>query len=454
MIINNNLNFYLIILIVLLVFYFLFNNESFTGTIIDDNPTLLLNPTKTNPTRNTKDFELDDDPTNNGNSLYEIQELQTTSPYTNLLKVNSRPNRIASIKIPDDTKSDPAVCPPNFTKDTNTNTCYSICDDNYSDIGRKCAQIITASLNKINPSLVINAMVDNICLSGLFQINNNCYSCPKTYTYDISNNVCIKCPNTYTNINNKCEKNSTYDLDIINPICPPNYMFDNDSKKCIQYSCSEPDYEYNADLNQCIRCPDEYIYDTTLNMCKSIKCPHNFIYENGSCLSYKCPENYSFDNEEKICKIIDTMRCNNNSIYDISNNNCVKCNGTIIDNTCYNKLCNNNSKLYKINNRLKCIKCPQDFYYDVKSEKCKSNEKYCNNNAVKDGDKCISCENGYKYNNTLKKCIIKDCEEYNILDDKCYKCNGRIEKKENTVLCHSCSNNSILQADFTCKTRN
>lgn len=457
MIINNNLNFYLIILIVLLGFYFLFNNESFENTNTDTNPTEIVDPirsrTENDPTVNTRDIELSTVPTNNVNSLYETHEIKTTANYTNKLKTDPSPNQNA-FNLPPNIKDNREVCPPNFIEDENNNKCNSICNNNYSNIGNKCLKILNIPANRINPTLVMNAIVNNTCASGLYTINNNCYSCPKEYTYDISNNICVKCPDTYTNINNKCEKYITYDLDIINPICPPNFMFDNYTKKCIQYICNEPDYEYNVDLNKCIKCPVDYIYDNTLNMCKSIKCPHNFIYENGTCFSYKCPTNFSFDNKEKICKIIDNTRCDENSIYDISNNKCLKCNGKIIDNTCYNELCNNGSKLYKINGELKCIKCPPDFHYNIDTKSCETNEKYCNNNSVKDGDKCISCESGYKYNNTLKKCIKEDCHESNIIENKCYKCDGLIEKKNGAVLCHTCSEDSILQADFTCKTKN
>jgi hypothetical protein len=463
MIINNNLNFYLIILIVLLGFYFLFNSESFentTTTIPTEILDPVLSPTETDPTpnKNTDNIELRD-PTNNVNSLYEIQEIQHRMPITNLLTTNTLPDENASIKNPISSVKD-MVCPPNFNKENKK--CKSTCG-NHADNGLNCIlKTLNAPLSRINPTLVINAMVDNddnnnnTCLPGLFKINNNCYSCPKEYTYDISNNICIKCPNTYDNINNKCEKNITYDFDIINPICPPDFMFDNRTKNCIQYICNEKNYEYNVNLHKCIKCPPKYIYDTTSKMCKNIECPPGTIYENGSCLLYKCPDNFSFDNKEKNCKIIDSTRCNNNSIYDISNNKCVKCNGKIIDNICYNQSCNNDSKLYKIKDKLKCVKCPPKFHYNEVLETCESDEKFCDNNSEKDGDKCISCESGYKYNKRLQKCIKEDCEESNIIENKCYKCDkGLIKKINGVVQCHTCSDDNYnLHADFTCKPKN
>lgn len=451
MIINNNLNFYLIILIIFLVFYFLFNNETFINVNIEKlyDSSKILNPKITEPTHKYLPLNKEYIPQKNSKPLFEIQDQNNKIEYTNILKTQPKPDVNVSTKIPIVNYTD-MICPENYIRNDITKKCYSKCNDNDSDIGTKCIKTLTTTPNKIDPTLVLNSMVNNICLSGLIKNENKCFSCPDTYDYDSSSNLCIKCPDTYTYNNNKCYKDTNYNKDNINFICPKDYFYDTNNNKCIKYICTEPDYEYNIKLDKCIKCPENFVYDSDLNICKSIDCPHNFIYENNVCISYQCPSNYYFDNKEKICKIIDTTKCNKNSIYDNNTNKCLKCNGKIIDTICYNQLCNNNDELYKINNELKCVACPDNYLFDASLNLCVSKNIYCNDNSI--SKNCFECPPEYKYNKELNKCIKHDCLEENIIDDKCYKCDrGRVKKDSTGVNCYSCPDNFILQSDFTCK---
>lgn len=451
---KEDLIFYTICLLFIATIYYVFTVENFK----DDKTTKIKEPTDTPM---YKDNILAPKETIETNSIYKNVDISYLNPLINNeqsilqedITLEAGSNIIVNDRNVDiDATSDNTIvntinnnldCDNNYEKIEGLNTCIERCPDGYIPINNNCIKrdLYEPSIN--------NANEVTKCNRNEIEHNNECVSCPKDYTVNSDKTYCIK-TTVSAAYNKSCYANSSYvksidkcvSIDGIHDTfvypkttskeCLDNQILIND--KC--YSCNDKDILNNE--QKCVKetsqernkkelkCPDDYIYDISNNKCIKYICPENYQYDasNNICIKFNCISGYTFDNTLKKC--INDIKCNDGYIYD-------------------NGLC-------------KKFLCEPNFTLDPVTKKCKSNnpEGECLNGTYNtETKKCELCQgriiNGKCYNN--------ECDENNIIDDKCYVCNnGTLYKVGEEYKCITCpegytydiSNNICVSNDKYC----
>jgi hypothetical protein len=369
-------------------------------------------------------------------------------------------------KCPDDYIKDSHICikttiiEPIKYKPDSSNIKY-ICGNNYN-LTNVCKDtsgtIIDVSYNLITDTIFCSLSgftVQKICKSNNNKDIENEYKRPReeyqcgldeNFQEDILNKTddyCYKCPRNHRlNNNYKCFREDRKIINTISGICTDSYNFDISNNKCVKINCP-PNFIFNNENNMCEQysCPENYTFNNTSKKCiANNRCPPNYTYNNNMCEQYRCPPNFTYDVSNNNCKSTNTNggSCLNGT-FDISSNRCKICNGTDIDNKCLK--CEDDTELVLTRDGHKCAKCPKDYIFDKESKQCKTKNYYCNN-QIQEGNipkPCFTCPPNYYFNDKISKCIHDKCSINNIIDNKCYDCDGFIQKtQDGNIKCYTC----------------
>ena len=191
------------------------------------------------------------------------------------------------------------------------------------------------------------------------------------------------------------------------------------------YTCTKIEHCYESSFGTCNKCEDDYYLDRKNEACllkenKFKNCKESLNGENCEI----CDDNY-FLSEDLYC--INTNFCG-----ETKDDKCIKCldsySLTVNGKCSSTENCLNSDAETGI-----CQECLKEFYFDLKDEKCKSNEieeknKFCS----KFKDVCIDCINGYFIGEDNRCSTTKNCAE------------------SKSGICSVCSNNYILIKDNKC----
>ncbi len=455
---KEDLVFYIICLLFIVTIYYVFNLENFSSqsnnplNILPNNP---LNILPNNPLNILQNNIVPKTTLMNDNKLLQpLDTIESNSIYKNMNVIYANPlinneQQILQEDIVQESKSNIIVndrnididptsenipvnsinnnleCDNNYEKIEGLNTCIQKCPEEYIPLNNTCVK-----RDLYEPNINNSNQVTKCNRNEIENNNNECVSCPKEYSVNNDKTYCIK--TTITDAYNKsCSSNLSYiksidkcvGLDKIKDafVYPKTTKYEclnnqvliddkcytcndkdilNDEKKCVKETIIEREKKE-------LKCPDGYFYDISNNKCIKYVCPENYQYDenNKICIKFNCISGYTFDNTLKKC--INNNKCNDNYIYD-------------------NGLC-------------KKFLCEPNFTLDPETKKCKANnpEGECLNGTYNtDTKKCELCQG----NIINGKCFNSDCNENNIIDDKCYVCNNNstLYKVGEEYKCISC----------------
>ncbi|KAL7715116.1 Tyrosine kinase [Entamoeba marina] len=262
---------------------------------------------------------------------------------------------------------------PLHCKQCDENTCY-VCENGYfMDDG------ICNATNLNCKNIVNNRCID--CIDGMYLSENGCEMCE---------NGCIQCHNNTECL--ICDINQGYVLKNGECILPLNALSTNNAGIT---SCTEG---YYLSDDYCIPCDDNCLY------CEENK-------ENEDSICYECAENYL---------LTTNLQCIlNDGSGDLNNSVCINSNQYFDGTKCVS--CGNNC--HSCSNDGYCNMC-EDGYYRIED---KYNNVECKENVIDECNKtskdmCISCNNGFYYqDNECKKCN-EACSECLDSSNQCLKC--------------------------------
>ena len=256
-------------------------------------------------------------------------------------------------------------------------------------------------------AFLIILLVKILLISSQFSYLGNCfeYSCEKCY-WDYYG-ACTKCKEGYT---------------LSYGICP-----------CYNYNCAICSSGY-PDLNSCILCKDDYItYYNSKSKIRNCKCKIDNceIYSGSNCL--KCEDNYYYDSTIKSCVIQKCDDINCEICPSNEKNNCIRCK---------KKYYPKDGKCIKIPSYLKCNDIQGYYRYYENNNSCGL---ICSN--LENEDNIFSRQNRCFLCSSIKSTININCERdrYSNIegcliylnDYECYQCKRGYYKKENK--CYKCS---------------
>ena len=280
-------------------------------------------------------------------------------------------------------------------------------------------------------------------------INNLCQSCEIGYSPD-NNGGCsyiVNCDISYKGLCLKCIENfiligpdngykfckSIYSSDLKN--CKKINEENGICSECDEgyflgqrdYKCSKTENCYESNFGTCNKCIDGYYLNRKNDACllkedQFQNCKETVNGENCEI----CDDNY-FISEDNYC--IKTNFCSETNDYD-----CIKCINNYF--LAKNGNCTSTDNCLNAEGDMGlCINCLNEFYLDLKDEKCKSNEledeyKYCS----KSNEICFECISGYYLGEDNKCSTSKNCAE------------------SESGICIYCSDNYFLGKDNKCIT--
>ena len=253
--------------------------------------------------------------------------------------------------------------------------------------------------------------------------NGECTSCINNYYFDKKQNKCIEkieqkfkyCKVTLNGEN--CEK------------CDVNYFLSDD------LNCVNTNYCSKSKNETCTECIKDF-YLTENNKCSFSKNCKDVDPKNGICT--KCSNNYYFDLKSRNCEPY--LKNDNTKYCSKFDNNCIQCiEGYYLagNNAC------SATKNCSMATDGECTTCQEGFSL-TKDNKCTEVE-HCI--YLNDKLECIECEDNFYYNNFTKKCqpveddTFKNCKYSDNLGEKCSFCKKDFYINLSDNLCYSNAKN-------------
>ena len=313
-----------------------------------------------------------------------------------------------------------------YNKDTNQYECYQC---------KQKEKIYTYSL------IDIYTYVNNTfqCFNNSDSNNKYFYGCLSAYyNKDTNSYECNKCLGNFIHIKNE-------------KICKKYYEVN------LQSYCLEAENigTEQTPIYSCINCP---IYRTKVVRPGNITDCYAREYKYTFCLEGEIDEN----NIKKCTKCVPNSQFNSSEYcecdsYSFGNYNfwwCNKCDDKIYGNPgCEpSKGCIYYHRSYS---QFNCGQC-KNGYFSISNGQCYPCHleiPYCKECHYNKGNSqlfCDKCDEGFIFNETEKRCVLNDCQEYPDISPGCIICKENFEEYKSKKICHSCNHGYFKTKENTC----
>ena len=278
------------------------------------------------------------------------------------------------------------------------------------------------------------------CFDNTDPKNQSFYGCIRSFYNEVTDKYeCLKCSSYNSFIPIKNEK-----------ICKK-YKDANLQSYCLE---AENIGTKETPIYSCTNCP---IYRT------KVKKPGNIIdcyareYEYSYCLEGEVYENYT-----KTCtKCVPNSHFNSSNYCQCDSDSfgrykawwCHKCD----DKSYGNPGCESSKGcvFYSSNDQLNCNQCKNDYFTYTEGQcfSCQLEIDHCNECHFDNKNQkllCDKCDEDYFYNETEKKCVLNDCQEYPEVAPGCIICKEHLEEYKSKKICHSCNHGYFKTKENTC----